>query len=742
MVMLGYAPLIAIVLDRTLTRCKGKFVTIAGGHDHVRVIRLSTLIAIICLLLTGSYVWPIFTGNMGFNSIGVPISKLTIPRVYYDASDWISAHTPSNESFRTLWVPLDYQAQLDVRWLDVSALTFPLGIGQYVTLPITRYVGFVFNTLASNQTSKIGSLLGPLNVKYVVVNLNSSQTGPATASGFLNYGEPFLFGSPYAYASILNGQKDLKLVQNSTTFLVYLNLAFQPRIDVFDKVQYIGSVGSKDEYRSNLDTLQFLSRFPGYNASHQMLVLEGSIPLAQRSLLMQRSTAVVMSIENAGGNTGYDVNASKGLLQLIRTQTAIGTWTPLSGMWTVQGGQLVGTSPDMPTTWSYADIFYQHANLSDFTVKTQFFIHYPVVDSTIQQPGIFLRQSSSGFYLIEAESDAGRISVFRSGLSEALASAPATVQQNTWYNLTATISGPAGRVHVLVYLNTTLLIDTVDTNTPNDVLGGYIGLRSKGYHTSVVSFKNTSISTLDGTLLYNSTVPWPYTIAQAQIEAPRPDDYFFFAYAPGKSPMTFDLGTQTINSTQVADGWFSSSLVHLQQGTYDLAVNYGNRSLSQSDVLQTHIALVSSNFANVEAISKMPSPRWSFQQMSATEYVLTIESQGPAFVQLSEMFSPQWIAFIDGVEKTPYVAGSFLNGYYVETGGIHHLRLEYSGQSTKNLVTIFWAAAWVFMIASPLYVFRQRLRILHRLRIRTTPRLGGPAADPSSSFPPCNSCSA
>jgi hypothetical protein len=375
----------------------------------------------------------------------------------------------------------------------------------------------------------------------------------------------------------------------------------------------------------------------------------------------------------------------------------------------------------MPTTWSYADIFYQDANFSDVTLKTQFFIHYPVADSTIQQPGIFLRQSDSGFYLVEAESDAGRISVFRSGLSEALASAPATVQQNSWYNLTTTISGPAGRVHVLVYLNTTLVIDTVDTNASNNVLGGFIGLRSKGYHTSIVSFRDTSISTLDGTVQYNSTVPSPYTIATAQIQAPRIDDYSLSAYAPGKGPVTFNLGTRAINSTQLVDGWFTSPLVHLEQGMYDLTVNYGNRSLSQSDILQTHIALVTSNFANTTGMSEMPSPKWGFRQISTTRYDLTIESQGPAFVQLSEMFAPEWTAFIDGVETTHYVAGSFLNAYYVQNGGIHHLIIEYEGQNTKNLVTSFWVVAWLFVLASPFYVFRHRLRLRHRLGMRATP---------------------
>jgi hypothetical protein len=718
MVMLGYAPLVAITLDRILTVCRGRFIAIGRGRNYRKIVGTGFLVIAICLLLTGTYIWPFFTGNMGFSSMGVQLSGRAIPSVYYDASGWINQRKSSNETFRTLWIPLDYQAQLDVRWLDTSALTFPLGIGQYVTYPITRYVGFVFNALANNGSIRIGSLLGPLNVKYVVVNLESPQGGPPTASGFLNYGEPFLSGSPRAYASILNSQRDLRLIENSTAFMVYLNLAFQPRVKTFDKAQYIASVGARDEYASNLETLDFLSHFPGYDLSREMLILDGSLPVTQRPWFMNRSDAIVTNIEDTGGTPSLNASASQGIFQVIRIETALGIWTPVSGKWEVQGGELIGTSSDMPNTWSSADIFYEHYNLSDLEVKTQFYIHSPIPDSAYEEPGVVLRQSSDGFYLVKVEPGYNRIVVYRSGLPGPLASAPIVVQSNTWYNLTSTISGPAGSVHLSVSLDNTKLIDAYDTNSPNRFLRGYVGLHSEGYHSSVISFKDVEISTLDGTVIYHPAAPSPYTIAGAEIEPSRVDDYSLFAYAPGNGSVTFYLGNRTVNSTRIADGWFSSPPIHLEQRAYNLTVGYGRRSLSLSSTLQSHVALVSSNFANATAISTRPSSISSFQQVSSTEYELTLTAQGPTFVQLSDMYAPEWNAVTNGVELVHYVASAYLNGYYVENKGVYHILIEYQGQNTKNLVTIVWIAAWLFVLFGLGYVFRRQMRL--RLRMAHT----------------------
>jgi len=710
MIMVGYAPLIAIALDRILRQLHPWTLSITNVHKARRVTTISTVFALLLLLLAGSYVWPFFTGNMGFGSIGVPVDKLSIPAVYYQASDWLNLHIADNDPSRTLWVPLDYQAQLDLRWLDSSAVTFPLGIGQYLTLPITRYVGFAFTALANNDTSNVGALLAPLNVKYIILNLASSQTGTPSATGFLNYGEPFLFGSPLLYQNILNSQKDLRLIENESSFLVYLNMDYQHRVQPFGKLYYVTSLGAHDNVASDTESVGFLSSFPRYSSATQILALESASSPDQRSWLNTSSDAQVINVAS-GVAKSQSAYLAKPIFEIDQTNPSPGSWSPTTGQWVVRGDGLSGISPDMPSTWSYADLLYENLNISDFSFGTYFNIVSPVADSFSQQPGIFLRHSKEGFYLVEVEPDANRIAVYRSDLSTPVATAPLHVQPNAWYNLTAAISGQAGAVHLSVYMNATLSVDTTDLNTPNPVVAGYVGLQSKGYHTSVIEFKNTRIATPNNRELYSSAIPSPYTVANAQILVPKDGNYTLYAYAPGPGQVTFALPNTTINASRIIGNWVDSGSVLLSHGTYDVTISYGNRTVLESNFLQTHLALVSSTFDSLRYSNSDSPYNLVFQDVSSTSYELTLETQGPVQIQLSEMFSTGWTALVDGIKAIHYVSDSFLNGFYVNSAGSHRIVIQYEGQNLKNRTIMVWIGSWLLLLLSSfLLVSQRRLR--------------------------------
>jgi hypothetical protein len=131
--------------------------------------------------------------------------------------------------------------------------------------------------------------------------------------------------------------------------------------------------------------------------------------------------------------------------------------------------------------------------------------------------------------------------------------------------------------------------------------------------------------------------------------------------------------------------------------------------LALSNVLQTHVALVSSNFANITTTPGRGLSTWSMQEVSSTKYELTLSSKAPVYVQLSEMYAPGWKAIVNGTEEIHYTANSFLNGFYL-SAGVYLVVIEYYGQNTKNLTVAVSAGTWLFLLACPLLIFRRRLR--------------------------------
>jgi hypothetical protein len=82
----------------------------------------------------------------------------------------------------------------------------------------------VLNYLVSNQTDRIGVLLGEASVKYVLVDRTANFTGPPQWT----WGS--LVGSPSFFLGILRSQTDLEEVFSSDLFVAFLNLDYRPYV--------------------------------------------------------------------------------------------------------------------------------------------------------------------------------------------------------------------------------------------------------------------------------------------------------------------------------------------------------------------------------------------------------------------------------------------------------------------------------------------------------------------------------
>lgn len=228
---LSYGPLIGFAVDglRGLTERLASCLS-ARSRAGMWVIAGTCLVGSFCL---AEYNWPIVTGDLGLSRLFG--DDYSVPSLYYKANDWMSQRRRQDGFFRTLWLPFDHytQVRLSSDSGGVSAIDEESGVTNSANL---QYVNFVLTSLCQQKTSQLGALLAPANVKYVVVDLTSSQTGKCHVSGL----EPY--GAPAVFTTLLAGQSDLKEMTRDQNWVVFENEEFVPHLAVFDQAVLVPSL--------------------------------------------------------------------------------------------------------------------------------------------------------------------------------------------------------------------------------------------------------------------------------------------------------------------------------------------------------------------------------------------------------------------------------------------------------------------------------------------------------------------
>ena len=291
MLALAYSPLIAITFDATLGKlCTVEARTVGARLASVRRSHLKGvfLCSIIIAALAG-YSWPFFVGDMGFSAAGRPVERSVIPPVFYKVGTWLDGRRATEGYFRTLWLPFDYEpTELSLRWIDQDTLSLPLGSTQYVGSPMVGYITFVLNLLCSGRARHIGALLGPLNVKYLIVNGASPQSGEPRIITW--YKTPYAVGDPTKFAAILSKQTDLKLVVSEPDFLVYENEEFVPHVFAHSGAVLVVTSGN----RAPIQLMDVLYDGLGLSERNGLLVFERDLSSEQYRLLLNHSVALVL----------------------------------------------------------------------------------------------------------------------------------------------------------------------------------------------------------------------------------------------------------------------------------------------------------------------------------------------------------------------------------------------------------------------------------------------------------------
>lgn len=188
---------------------------------------LPLAVLIVCLFY---YYKPFFSGDLTFEkNRGKDAYRIT--PIYYEIADFLNQKHEEEGFFRTLWLPWNHEeALMKLRYLDPYTFSVPINYGAYKNSSYTQYLLDSYRALADEETGEWGKVIGPASVRYIVLNLDSKETGRARAE--YGYQTPYLLGAAGDYRRILDGQKDLNLVKETEHYRIYENFSFEPIIGI------------------------------------------------------------------------------------------------------------------------------------------------------------------------------------------------------------------------------------------------------------------------------------------------------------------------------------------------------------------------------------------------------------------------------------------------------------------------------------------------------------------------------
>jgi hypothetical protein len=697
----AYAPLICISLDRLFSRkpenalnSLSSFPTASAEKRTFRPFPAKVaLVSILIVLSIFSYGWPFFTGEMGFTSAGRPLGVSEVQPVFPEAAQWFATHD-SNSDYRTLWLPLDYQTQLSLRWLDQNTLTLPLGIGQYIDVPISGEIGWIFASICLGKTTHLGEILSELAVKYVVVNLVSSNGGKCQSTGFLGYSTPFISGSPKDFITFLDKQQDLQLIGGTSDFLIFKNTSFAGAVKASNSVIYVlptnGNSSSKGITFSDLESFDTLVSLPGFDARKQSIVFGYMLGEHERAPLYDVSSIVVVPGGYELQNEDPSLQGKNAFLTLPLVQFSLDLerythfanmshWNPSSGSWSVSGNWLFQNS-------SYTDravIMSGNSTWSNYSIETTMMFPQPI--SVGQGAAIILREKGSlSYYEVWVHDQQVEMRVRGEGVDYQLATNMTTtpIIARSWHDLRVVADGN----NFQIYLDGERVLSAVDSTYAT----GGVGL-----------------STYQSSAFFSS---FKVAAPQLFLLAPIDDNYTFMIQASSINTIALS-SSQTIALTRIGSTeWYGSSPVFLQKGTHLVNLTY------MGSITENHIvSYASSGGATLEEIlhnSVGSSTRYI--KVDDTNYRANVGGVKPGVLFLSEPYDASWRAFSGPHELLHFKSAFGLNAYYLGSSDGSEVSVTYAQQPLKDFSLEISAVSWLatgvlFAIAFNIHAFIGKL---------------------------------
>jgi hypothetical protein len=161
--------------------------------------------------------------------VGLP-SWAGVPPAYTGVLSALRRADPETNSYRVLWMPIDWRLLQMSRASDVNLLLYRAEDSAQAR----QAVSDAFSAIVNDQAEQIAPLLADQAVKYLVVDMTDGQDrnsepweiGPRTLASV--WDSQILAGRPGDYKKVLDMTRGLSVVQSTANWVIYRNLDWRP----------------------------------------------------------------------------------------------------------------------------------------------------------------------------------------------------------------------------------------------------------------------------------------------------------------------------------------------------------------------------------------------------------------------------------------------------------------------------------------------------------------------------------
>jgi len=727
--VLCYAILLGITVMSIWNKLKMKF---SGRGEWM------TLVAIMSLIFTNSA--PILSGNF----FGI-VTTTTVPDYWQDATLWLRNQ---NGIFRIFIVPQN-------EWMNTWAkyvFQVPVIDGYYrggmINARGTDFAWKIYLLLLNNKTNNVGKLLALLNVKYVLlVNETVSFNGEKMAdSQLIVY-----------FKSILDSQKDLKLIRTFGKLIFYKNLEYQ------DIIIY----GTKT-------LLQFADPTLSMEIIKQMATKE-----------YVKFTRIALTTSDIPSDVNYEIRKINSKDFISWKPLSFPPWisvTPLSGLEILPKEiRIESTAYDEALIYSLEGPFHR-----------PFIITFDIVFlKTPPFPGkhaglmvslnkTYHRAADACGYTIDwLDRDfAYRIIRWDEGNAVPLGifNLKSKVEENRWYHWTIVLDNST----ISLYIDGLLIGKVEDVKYRENL---HLALWS--YSNQIVVFKNLNVLDIDGKSLLKGEVFSPFKIPEYWKDEVNVVDLRFFnadnvekeAYLQIMSNIKMACGfsglwCMPINYINLSNArfirfWFKADSPHISRCYVTIKDIHGNCNIYDFSYKTPNIwqlitisldnptlgwaSVVSLDFSKISGIqwvifSQVPqNVTWylgemevgnirldatilsklrdsmtneltlQYDMVNPTKYIVRVNADRPFIMIFSESFNEEWKISVQDSNKEfeHFIINFYANGWYIDKVGNFEIVLEYAPQKILNLgIAISTVTAIILIVLSAI------LCVLHKREIR------------------------
>lgn len=657
--------------------------------------------------------WEIFTAQEYF-------SEAELPSVYRQVYEWLEAHTDSEkEFFRILWLSSGVKLRdLRVFYPSTPAFHSPSNLSRFILTPFLE-----------GRTREFGWMLALINVKYVVVNMLT--TYEPTKPSISEYGG-YLYasGDPEEFVKLLGIQEDLKIVANSTDFVIYENLDFTPHISVYDDFVLIPTFA----------TAKALS--PIYSMIPNAGFEDGN-SYGWGRYLNETWRQSIWKVDNTTSRSGR--------------YSFMGTATDIGGP-----ARLYMPVEEDITYYISAWMKIENADGAHFKVYFLDENGDVVGDAYAEWEGHVASRGTRDWFSVSITETTPP------GTREAevwLCKGPSLDKENlgiTWfddivfaptdfYSLLTAIEWSENPEMALFYvcdllseisnfdLNTDLILSPLSNDTMKRfwdiskvaVYGGGIEPREETeyIHEQMLLFVFESEvylspvsgnwSRMEAPTLSNRMALNLTGSGRAKLEFFAPRDGYYRTIinmaVDGEVSVQIDNSVSVISGTDGKFEWYEASPSYLEQDSRTVTIDFRGNFMTIDRILVT--SSKEENLSIQDMFDENQSLETEVIRISRTKYRIGIKSEKPVYIALSQSYHEEWKASLENgteLEHFPFLPYDWANGFYLAKNGEHIIEIKFAEQELRTMRLLLFSGTWSFVIVGILYTSNFIRSILRR----------------------------